>query len=257
MKILTVIPARGGSTLLKRKNVRPLAGRPLIVHVIQAALNASLVEDLIVSTDDTEIADVARQMGVEIPFMRPMELADGKTVLLDVVGHAMDHFDKIGRRYDAILNLQPTVPHIRPETIDEVIKRFYEGARSVFTVTAVQHGHPYICYERGRDGLSFTPFLKLKPGQGRYPRQVRPELFYPNGAVFLRERGLILQRDYTTNGMGDNPDAVVMSARESVNIDSMEDLLIAEALFSIQSPLITQDTTLSDSMSHYHIKFER
>lgn len=118
MTFLALIPARGGSKGIPRKNVRPLSGKPLISYTIEAALNSVVIDDVVVTTDDEEIAEVARSYGAEIPFMRPAELAADESKTIDCVVHARDTLRAMDREYDAIVLLQPTSPLRVAEDID-------------------------------------------------------------------------------------------------------------------------------------------
>lgn len=230
-RILTVIPVRAGSTGIPDKNVRPLAGKPLLAHAIAAAREASLVERVVVSTDSPRYMEIANDWGAETPFQRPAELGAGTVTLVDVVKHALDWFDAAGDCYDAVLSVQATVPLLRPDTIDKVINLFHEtGCAAVGTVSEIRHGHPYIAKTLDRDSGVARDFLALPPGTPRYPRQKRPELHYFNGAAFLRDRSLLDPIDYATNGLGEAPAAVPMVPEESVNIDEPFDFEMAELL---------------------------
>ena len=114
MRILGLITARGGSKGIPGKNIKPLHGKPLLGYVAGDGLNSSTLSKFIISTDDQKIADVARDFGVEVPFLRPKELAADDTPSIDVLRHALRYFDEEGDHYDAVCLLQPTSPY-KPE----------------------------------------------------------------------------------------------------------------------------------------------
>jgi CMP-N,N'-diacetyllegionaminic acid synthase len=123
MEVLALIPARGGSKGIPRKNLRLLAGKPLITHSIDHALAAKTITRTIVSTDDMEIAEVARSAGAEVPFMRPHELARDDSPDLEVFAHALVSVgENEGYRPELVVHLRPTYPIRRPERVDEAVR---------------------------------------------------------------------------------------------------------------------------------------
>ena len=229
-KVLTVIPVRAGSQGIKDKNIKPIAGLPLVAHAIRAAKQASGVDKLIVSTDSAIYAQIAKDFGAEVPFARPADLGLSSIRLHHVALHALRHFDSQGEHFDAVLSLQATVPLIRPQTIDQVIDKFLEtDCESVGTVSLIHHGHPYLAKRLvGEREDVAEDILKLPDGIARYPRQVRPETYFFNGSMFLRSRELLESMDEATNCMGDRPRVVIMDEIESINIDNDNDFQIAK-----------------------------
>lgn len=236
-KILTVIPARGGSKGIQRKNICLIDGRPLIYYPIKAAQKSKKVDRFIISTDNEEIAEIAKSFGVEVPFMRPTKLAVDYTTLIHVMKHTLDFFDAKGEFYDAILSLQATTPLISPEIIDEVISKFNaKKCKAVVTVSKIRHGHPYLSKRIiGKDNDELIDFVDVPKNIELYPRQKRETAYYCNGAVFLRDRGLLEKMDTRTNCLGQNPTAVIMEDKQSVNIDDIIDMKIAEYLLQNKS----------------------
>ncbi len=143
---IAIIPARGGSKGLPRKNVRSLGGIPLIAHTIRAAVE-SRIERVIVSTDDDEIAEVSRDWGAEIPFRRPAEYSQDSSTSLSVLLHALEFMEEqAGFTLDYVIFLQPTSPFRVTRHIDEALDVFLRsGKRSLISVTDVQEFHPYSC----------------------------------------------------------------------------------------------------------------
>src|SRR5438552_7751137 len=121
LKVIGIIPARGGSKGVPRKNIRPLAGKPLLAYTAEAALAARRLSGVLLSTDDAEIAEAGRQCGLEIPFLRPAELAQDNSPTLPVLQHAVAWLESQGRHYDAICLLQPTSPFRSRGMIDGCI----------------------------------------------------------------------------------------------------------------------------------------
>ncbi len=226
MKVLGVIPARGGSKGVPRKNLRLLAGRPLVSYVIEAALKSKLLNRVIVSTDDKGIARVARRYGAEVPFMRPRELALDEVSIIPVVQHAMRYFDEsYGWRADAIASIQPTSPLIGATDIDSAITKLMKtGCDSVVSVCKIVHGHPYQAMKLKGDRL--TP---LDPkGLGYLQKQDLPPLYMINGALYVRRRKVLEEwrgRDYA---LGRDVRAIVMDEIKSIDVDTPVDLTFAE-----------------------------
>ena len=221
MRVLGLIPARGGSKGVPRKNVRSLGGKPLIVYTIEAALAATKLTRVVVSTDDDEIAEVSRAAGAEVPFRRPDELAADATPTLPVVLHALDTLDE---PYDAVCLLQPTTPFRVEGLIDTCIARFESsGADSVVTVGTVPTDHnPHWVYFMNPDGE-----LQLSTGEDApiTRRQDLPDAYHRDGAVYV-SRVSALRRGslYGHRLVGvpsDDPGAV--------NIDTAADWAAAEA----------------------------
>ncbi len=182
-RILGVIPARGGSRRVPRKNIRPLAGAPLIAYAIESAAASPALDRVIVSTDDSEIAEVARSRGADVPFLRPAELARDNTPDGPVFSHALEFLERSGEAYDYVLNLRPTTPFRTAEDIGRIVAIAAEGnfdvVRSV-TASEAEH-HPYWMY-RG-DGAVLTPLIRGKSIKTYYQRQLLPAGFYALNAV--------------------------------------------------------------------------
>ena len=134
--ILALIPARGGSKGIPRKNIKVLHGSPLIAYTIAAARNSRYIDDVVVTTDSDEIAKIARDYGASVPFMRPSELADDRSKTIDAVLHAVETLEDMGRTFDAVVLLQPTSPLRTSVDIDCSIETFYShGSLGVASVS--------------------------------------------------------------------------------------------------------------------------
>ena len=222
MKVLAVVPARGGSRGVPRKNVRELAGKPLVAYTIEAALRSRSINRVVLSTDDDEIAEVGRQFGADVPFLRPAELAQDDTPTLPVVLHAMSSVERAGEHYDAVCLLQPTNPFRRPELIDECVQAL-EGADAVVSVLRVPHEYnPHWVYFMTEDGR-----LQLATGETEpiTRRQALPPAYHREGSVYVTRWDVIKNHGtlYGARLVGVETDPL-----RSVNIDTEDDWLRAE-----------------------------
>jgi CMP-N,N'-diacetyllegionaminic acid synthase len=231
-KILVVIPARIGSKGVIKKNIKLLNGSPLISYAIKSALNSKYNLDVIVSTDDQEIADIAIKYGAKVPFLRPKEISSSSSTLILVSKHALEFFSAQNKFYDAVLSLQPTSPILSSKTIDDVISVYNNtSCSSVITVSELNKGHPYTAKRVSDDGL-LSNFCDVPEGAITFPRQSREAAYSPNGAIYLRSKKLI--ESYISGGwqLGDNPRAVIMNDMESIDINTDLDFLYVEFLLN-------------------------
>lgn len=228
MRILAVITARGGSKGVPRKNVRPLAGRPLVAHSVDCALAlGSRLHRVIVSTDDSEIADAARAAGAEVPFMRPAELAADKAPTLPVLQHAVAFVEaEEGQKLDWVLLLQPTTPLRRPSDVAACIDlALSSDCDSVISLVEVVSSHPVFVKKLQQGAIQ--PFVIEEPEGLR--RQDRGEPAYiRNGAVYLSRRDVIMGGSI----WGRRSLGYVMPDERSVNIDSELEFKLAELLLA-------------------------
>src|SRR6266849_4081423 len=191
MRVLGLIPARGGSRGIPRKNIRPLGGRPLLEYTAECALAARRLGRVVLSTEDAEIAAVGRRCGVDVPFVRPVELAQDATSTLPVLVHALSALEAAGDRFDAVCVLQPTTPLRAPGEIDACIGLLERsGADAVMTVRRVPDEYnPHWAYERDDAG-----YLRLVTGAlTPLPRrQELPPAFHRDGSVYVTRRDVIM-----------------------------------------------------------------
>jgi N-acylneuraminate cytidylyltransferase/CMP-N,N'-diacetyllegionaminic acid synthase len=229
-QIIGLITARGGSKSIPRKNIKMLAGKPLIAWTIEAAVRSRRLNRVVVSTDAEEIAQISRQWGAEVPFMRPMELAQDDTSGIAPVLHAVDWLAQHeGYEPDFVLMLQPTSPLRTAEDIEAAIKLVIEHeADSVVSVCEVKH-HPYWAMKIEAEGtLSNFLGLDLRVMQEQYPRrQDLPSAYVENGAIYLAKPSVLLEREAF---YGDRLFGYVMPRERSIDIDTGLDLQIAEFL---------------------------
>lgn len=225
-QVLGLIPARGGSKGIPRKNIRLLAGRPLLEYTAEAALAARRLHRVVLSTEDEEIAEIGRRCGLEVPFRRPPELARDETPMLPVVAHALRAVEADGARFDAVCLLQPTNPLRRTEDIDGCIERFREsGADALVSVLPVPvEYNPHWVYFRDAAG-----FLRLSTGEAQ-PVPRRQELepaYHRDGSVYVVRRDVVLEKQSL---YGDRLVGLPMEPERSVNLDTPADWWRAEEL---------------------------
>ena len=224
MRVLGLIPARGGSKGVPRKNIRDLCGKPLLQYTAESARASRLLSRVVLSTDDREIAGIGLKCGLDVPFMRPAELAADAAPSLPVVRHALEWLAAHGDDFDAVCLLQPTHPLRRPGDIDGCIRLLEEtGADSVVTVLPVPPEHnPHWVFFREPDGG-----LRLSTGESRLipRRQDLPPAFHREGSVYVTRRDVVLKGDSL---LGDRVIGFPVDPSGSVNIDTQEDWERAE-----------------------------
>lgn len=221
-RILGIIPARGGSKGVPRKNIRLIAGKPLISYTIEAAFAATTPIRLITSTDDEEIASVARSLGSEV-IMRPPELALDDTPMIPVLLNVLNTISETGQFFDFLLLLQPTAPLRTGKDIDAALFELVNsGCDSVVSVYQVSDAHPARMY-RLSDGI-LVPY-DTEPAN--HLRQSLPPVFHRNGAIYAC-RTELLQKHGLLVGPETKP--YVMPKERSINIDDELDLAFANFL---------------------------
>ncbi len=218
MRVLGLIPARGGSKSIVNKNMVDLGGCPLIKWTIDAASKSTLSR-VVVSTDDKEIADACRNFGVEVPFIRPDSLASDEAQSIDVVLHALDALDE---QFDAVMLLQPTSPFRTHEDINMALTMNHDGS-SVISVVPVDGTHPARMKFIENGFLVDPPFVEEVENM---PRQNLRPMYIRNGAIYLTTVGDLKNRTFK----GNKSRALIMPRSRSLNIDSEFDLLVARAL---------------------------
>jgi YrbI family 3-deoxy-D-manno-octulosonate 8-phosphate phosphatase len=227
-RVLGLIPARGGSKSLPRKNLRLLAGRPLIAHSIEAGRVSRTIERIVVSTDDEEIADVARRHGAEVPFLRPPQLAEDDTPDLPVFRHALEWFDENeGWQPEIIVQLRPTSPIRRPEDIDLAVEMLDDRpeADSVRSV-AVPLENPYKMWSVADGWL--TPILKSDLQEPfNMPRQRLPDVYWQTGAIDATRRRTVMELNSMT---GDRIAPLIVQSLGAVDIDTEASLDLVDGM---------------------------
>ena len=221
-QVLGLIPARGGSKGIPGKNLALLCGRPLLAYTADAVKQSRKLTRTIVSTDDERIAECARSLGLEVPFMRPAPLAADDAPMLPVVQHALEAMKERGFDADMVVLLQPTSPLRRAEHIDAAIDWLERtAADSMVSVVEVPHQFNPVSVMRLEDGL-LKPFLD---GPTPTRRQDKPRVFARNGPAVLAVRAAVVRGGSL---YGERSWPLGMSAEDSIDIDTPRDLQLVE-----------------------------
>jgi CMP-N-acetylneuraminic acid synthetase len=216
--VLGIVPARGGSKGIARKNIRQLDGKPLLAYTAEAALRCERLTTVMLSTDDPEIAQLGKDLGIDVPFLRPADLALDSTPMIEVILHALGWAQSAGKHYDAICLLQPTSPLRTAATIDRCVSRLWE--EDVDTVLSVRpvpsEYNPHWVYFETGDGCLRPAVGDLEPISSR---QQLPMAYHRDGSVFAARTETVLVRSslYGLKIIG-----VVSPAAEACDLDTEE-----------------------------------
>lgn len=230
--MLAVIPARGGSKRIPRKNVREVAGKPLIAHTVEQAKRNETFEEVVVSTDDREIGEVASSWGANVPFYRPPELATDEASTDEVISHVLDWYVERDRLFESVCLLQVTTPLRSDEDVKGAIEMF-DSQRPASLVTVSQFSiPPQFALRRDEDGTLIERFDPPKVFTDEYVRSQDLEgLLYPNGALYLAttDAWCEYERFYTPETLG-----YEMPPIRSIDIDEEWELELVECLLQAQ-----------------------
>lgn len=219
-KTIAIIPARGGSKAIPRKNLYKLGGIPLVGHVIKTALSVSKIGRVIVSTEDKEISEVAMEYGAEVPFMRPKELADDYTGSIPILQHAIKYLQRDeSYKPDIIVLLFPTSPLLEPQFIEKGINKLIKG--NFDSVISVCKARYTLLWKQ--NGEKFIPLFKKT-----VRRQDAETLYKENGAIYIMTYDTLINKNSI---YGENTGVIIMDEMDSIDIDEPFDLIIAETLF--------------------------
>ncbi|SFG32966.1 acylneuraminate cytidylyltransferase family protein [Pontibacter chinhatensis] len=223
MKVLYVIPARGGSKGLPGKNIRPLNGKPLIYYTIDAAREVSDDINICVSTDDKKIIETVEQYGLKIPFVRPAELATDYATSEQVLKHAIKFYESNGQYYDFVALLQPTSPLRTGQHLIEALQLLKEETEMIVSVKETDSNPYYVLFEEGPTGVL------QKAISGNYSRrQDCPKIYQINGAIYI-----INIKKLQSRGISDlKKKKYLMEKRDSIDIDDEVDWKLASILMS-------------------------
>jgi CMP-N-acetylneuraminic acid synthetase len=227
MNVLGLIPARGGSKGIPRKNIVDVAGRSLLSYTCEAASTSQRISRVVLSTDDEEIAAVGRDWGAEVPFMRPAHLAEDTTLAVPVAQHAIDWLQQHESWLtDILVYLQPTSPLRTAQHIDEALAKLDEtGADTVVSLTPIPHAHTPYKVSQIVDGR-VEPFWKAPLNFNPLQRQDVPVFYARNGPAVLACRATVLAE--TGTFYGDHIVPYIMSPEDSIDIDTPFDLKLAD-----------------------------
>ena len=231
MKILVIIPARGGSKGVPKKNIKLLDGKPLIQYTTDIALKSKLISKIVVSSDDDEIIEIAKELGVDVPFKRPNSLAEDESPTLPVIKHAIDFFEEQGIFFDAVCLLQVTSPFRTLTFLNEAIQKFCDEQNdSLISVREVPHEYnPHWVFEPNTNGQ-----LVIATGEKEIitRRQNLPKSYHRDGSIYITKTSVIKEQ----NSLYGNSIGYVISSEENyVNIDTMEDWIKAEEFIKMNS----------------------
>ena len=225
MKILGLIPARGGSKGIQGKNIKLLNGTPLVGYTISTARESKLFEKVVVSTDSTEIADISKNLGADVPFMRPASLAGDKSPTIDMMVHAIRFFNEQGEDFDAVCLLQPTVPFRAVSDLKGAVDKFRElGTDSLISVSKVPDKYnPHWTFLADES----ENILRIATGEKQIisRRQDLPPAYYRDGSVYLTRTEVLLNQHSI---YGNSISYYECSHNSGVNIDTAEDWVTAE-----------------------------
>ncbi|OBQ46395.1 pseudaminic acid cytidylyltransferase [Halodesulfovibrio spirochaetisodalis] len=219
---IAVIPARGGSKRIPRKNIRPFCGKPIIAYSIEAALKSGFFSSVVVSTDDAEIADVAKKYGADVPFMRPPALADDFTGTTPVVVHALNHYLEQGVQVDTVCCIYATTPFTTVSDLKLTYKAL-ETAPASFTITTYDFPTHWALEQdsEGRMSMSQPQFIRVRS-------QDLPESYHGTGQIYWGTREFLLNGNDFQEGKA----VGVQVPRHRVqDIDTEEDWVRAEAMY--------------------------
>lgn len=223
MRVLAIIPARGGSKGVPGKNIKLLGGKPLLQYTLESANESQLMTRVILSSDDASIIATAEALGLEVPFIRPANLATDQAKSIEVVQHAVQYLEEKGEFFDAVCLLQPTSPFREKGFIDAAIEKFIQtGVDTLLSVLPVPHEYnPHWVFEENEAG-----HLKIATGENQIiaRRQELPTAYHRDGSLYLTKMDYIKQGTFYGAQLGfivSNPDFYV-------NIDNPTDWIAAE-----------------------------
>ena len=231
-KVLAIIPARGGSKGVPRKNIRMLCGKPLIAYAIRAALDSRVINKVVVSTDDKEIARVAKKYGAEVPFLRPAHLATDKALTEPAMMHAVEEIEKSGYQPDYVALIQCTSPLLTSAVIQKAIHLLVNNnLDSCLTVGPLIHGHEFRWDELPKRNGVFAPAYDL---DHRPRRQDSPPIYIENGAFYVTRTHLFKATQNRVGGKKAVIGAVKVSEEDSIQIDSLLEFFLIERILKMR-----------------------
>lgn len=226
MRILAIIPARGGSKGVPGKNIKLLNGKPLLAYTSEIAMQSKNLTEVILSSDDDQIIAIAKRLGIPVPFVRPIALAKGDTPTIDVALHALKWYENQAVFFDAVCLLQVTCPFRTVEFLDKAIAKFINsGCDSLISVQEVPHVYnPHWTFE-----VNVMGNLKIATGEDQIigSRQKLPEAYHRDGSIYITKTEVILQQHSL---YGKSITFIESSPECYVNIDTFDDWEKAEQI---------------------------
>jgi CMP-N,N'-diacetyllegionaminic acid synthase len=224
MRILAIIPARGGSKGIPNKNIIDIKGKPLIAYSIIPALQMleeQLIDKLIVSTDSNEIGQIAKNHGADFPFLRPDDIAGDKAKSIDLIIHALEYYKQQGEIFDAVMLLQPTSPLRTNDDLKNALKLFKENINdSLISAYEEEYINDLVMYKQSDDGKTSIP-LNSNHNKG-VRRQDHGATYVRNGCIYISSVEL-LNKGFV---IGEQPLLYIMPKSKSINLDTIEDVEI-------------------------------
>ena len=223
-KVLAIIPARGGSKGIPRKNVKAISGKPMIQYTIEAAKDCEYIDKVIVSTEDEEIADISMRAGAIVPFSRPEELATDEAKIIDVVMHAVEFYVRKAEHFDIIVLLQPTSPLRNAEDVTKALEYFIrKEQKSLVSVSEVSESPIFM-----RSFNKENELEKIVSEDGGVHGQDMKKYYRINGAIYINKVSeLNPQTNFNDNQMG-----YVLTKEHGIDVDEPQDLVVAEYYLS-------------------------
>lgn len=224
-KVLAIIPARKGSKRLPDKNKLILNGKPLISWTIESALASDYIDDIVISTDDSDIKKISQSYDVDVPFLRPKSLSGDKASTLDVIFHSIDYYESVGKFYETIVLLQPTSPLRTTSDVNNAFKLLSLDTHSVVSVSKVDHSPIWCNTLPPNNSLEF--FLN-KDIIGKRSQEL-PEYYRLNGAIFIAKTKYIKTNK---NFFGKKSKAFIMERQNSIDIDTEIDFKLCQLIMN-------------------------
>ena len=226
---LAIIPARGGSKGLPRKNIKPFLGKPLVAWTIEQAKNSKYVDKVVVSTEDKEIAEISRKYGAEVPFLRPEELARDDSPTIDAIIHALNWFEKRGEYFDMVVLLEPTSPLRDVEDIDKCVEILINNtkAEAIVGVAKLESTHPEFNVVINEGG-----FIRKTDGTTNFKvlrRKDLKDIYFFEGSIYISEVGALKQKRTFYH---ESTLAYVVPKYKSLEVDELCDFICIEALMN-------------------------
>jgi len=225
---LAIIPARKGSKGISGKNLKKIGGKPMIQFTIEAAISVIPAGNIIISTDDYDVLNLSKNLGVEAPFIRPESLSTDSAKTSDVIQHSLDWYQSKYNKLTAnIILLQPTSPFRDANDIGLAIEKFNQSNKKTLISVSDPVQHPGDCILKDKDGK----FKRLEVGKDVYGRQSYPEVFFIDGGIYISDTNYFLE---SKNLIGDDPEVFLTEQFNSIDIDTPFDLEWARAMYNFK-----------------------